>query len=180
MLSYSIVYKNKQIMETNKKNIKYPYIPEGKNILYVPIDNKYIQEAKNFAKENSLDKTMPNSSIIVKNDSVIGRGANGSDYHEKHGCYRVKNNIPTGQGYELCEGCSSKNHGEAKALANSISLGNDPNGADIYLWGHWWCCEPCWNAMIKAGIKDVYLMEGSDIFFDKTKEGNIVGHQFEE
>ena len=167
-------------METSMKKIEYPYLPEERTILYVSESNEFIKVAKQFAKENSLDKTMPNSSIIVKNGSIIGRGANGSDYHEKNGCYRVKNNIPTGQGYELCEGCSSKNHGEAKALANAISLGFDPRGADIYLWGHWWCCEPCWNAMIKAGIKDVYLMEGSDILFDKTKEGNIVGRQFKE
>lgn len=166
-------------METDKKSIKYPYLPEGHSILYVPASNMYIQEAKKFAKENSLDKTMPNSSVIVKDDKIIGIGANGSDYHEKNGCYRVKNNIPSGQGYELCDGCSPKNHGEAKALANAISLGNDSKGADIYLWGHWWCCQPCWDAMIKAGIKDVYLLEGSEILFDKNNPNNVVGHQFD-
>lgn len=165
-------------METNKK-IEYPYLPEGRSILYVPDDNIYIQEAKKFAKENSLDKMMPNSSVIVKDNKIIGIGVNGSDYHEKHGCYRVKNNIPSGQGYELCDGCSPINHGEAKAIKNAVDNGNDTNGADLYLWGHWWCCEPCWSAMTKAGIKDVYLLEGSEVLFNKNNPDNVVGHQFE-
>ena len=167
-------------METNtKKEISYPYLPEGRTMLYVPADNIYMQKAKEFAKVNSLDKIMPNSSVIVKDGKIIGIGANGSDYHENHGCYRVKNNIPTGQGYELCEGCSPKNHGEPKAIKNAIDNSNDTQGADLYLWGHWWCCEPCWNAMINAGIKDVYLLENSEILFHKDKPGNIIGHQFE-
>jgi deoxycytidylate deaminase len=122
---------------------------------------------------------MPNSSILVKNGEIIGKGVNGSDYHEKHGCYRKEHNLPTGQGYELCEGCNSKNHGEAKAIQDAIDNDNSTDGSDIYLWGHWWCCESCWKAMIKAGIKNVYLLEGSDILFDRTKEGNIIGHQFD-
>lgn len=178
MLSYSIVYKNSNNMEITKK-IEYPYLPKGYKILYVPIDNEYIKQAKRFAKENSLDKVMPNSSVIVKDGVVIGLGANGSDYHEKHGCYRVKNKIPTGQGYELCEGCSSNNHGEANAIKDATYKGNNMSGADLYLWGHWWCCEPCWNKMISAGIKNVYLLEGSEILFNKNHPDNVIGHQFD-
>ena len=116
-------------MET--KNIKYPYIPEGKSILYVPESNKYIQVAKAFAKENSLDKVMPNSSVIVKDGEIIGIGANGSNYHDVHGCERIRQNIPTGQGYELCEGCHPKNHGEPKAIKNAIENHKYTNGADL-------------------------------------------------
>ena len=167
-------------METNtKKVIVYPYLPEGRTILYVPESNKFMQEAKKFAREHSLDKVMPNSSVIVKNGEIIARGANGSNYHDTHQCERVKQNIPTGQGYELCEGCHPKNHGESSAIKNAKENNVDINGVDVYLWGHWWCCEPCWNAMIEAGIKNVYLMEGSEILFNRTKEGNIVGHQFD-
>lgn len=168
-------------MESNKKNIKYipPYIPLGRTILYVPPSNKYIQEAKEYARINSLDKEMPNTSIIVKNGLVIGRGANGSTYHDIHGCERVRQNIPTGEGYELCEGCHPKNHGESRAIKNAKDEGQDIKGADLYLWGHWWCCEPCWNAMIAAGIKNVYLLENSEILFNKKDPNNIIRHQFE-
>ena len=166
-------------MQTNNKNIKYPYTPKDHSVIYVPADNEYIQEAKKYARENSLDKVMPNGSVLVRDEVIIGKGANGSNYHELHGCERVKRGIPTGQGYELCEGCHPKNHGEPKAIKMAKDQGNETNGADLYLWGHWWCCEPCWNAMIEAGIKDVYLMEDSEILFNKENPNNIVGKQFE-
>jgi deoxycytidylate deaminase len=161
-------------MET--KNIKYPYMPKGRIILYVSMDNVFMQEAKKYARENSLDKSMPTSSVIVKDGNIIGHGANGSKYHETHICERVKRGIPTGQGYELCEGCHPKNHSEPRAIDDA---GESAKGADLYLWGHWWCCEPCWNSIIGAGIKDVYLVEGSEVLFNREKVGNIVGKQFE-
>ncbi len=165
--------------KTESNKVVYPYLPEGRTILYVTEDNEFMQTAKNFAKENSLDKSMPNASVIVKNNKIIGIGANGSDYHEKHGCYRKEHNMPTGVGYELCDGCSPNNHGEAKAIQDAISKGNDLTGADVYLWGHWWCCEPCWNTMISVGINNVYLLEKSEILFNKDEPSNIIRHQFE-
>jgi deoxycytidylate deaminase len=163
---------------SSKKHINYPFIPTAAELRYVPADNEYMQAARDYAREHSLDKTMPNSSVIVKDGQIIGRGANGSDYHEKHGCERVRLGIPTGQGYELCEGCSPKNHGEPRAIADAVKHGNDTQGADLYLWGHWWCCEPCWQAMQSAGIRQVYLLEDSEILFNKEAPGNIIGHQF--
>jgi deoxycytidylate deaminase len=161
-------------MET--KIIKYPYLPSNHVILYVPSDNIFMQEAKKYAKENSLDKNMPTSSVIVKNGKIIGYGANGSNYHEINGCERVKRGIPTGQGYELCEGCHPKNHSEPKAIKNA---GEDVKEADLYLWGHWWCCESCWNAILGAEIRNVYLLENSEVLFNKENPNNIVGKQFE-
>jgi len=164
-----------------QKNPKYtpPYIPTGRKILYIPSSNLYMVEAKKYAQANSLDKEMPNTSLIVKNDVIIGRGANGSSYHQTHECERVKQNIPTGEGYELCEGCHPKNHGESRAIKNAKDAGHDVRNADLYMWGHWWCCKPCWEAMISAGIRNVYLLEDSDILFNKKDPGNIIGHQFE-
>ena len=161
------------------KKINYPYMPEGKSIEYVDASNEFMMEAKEFARKNSLDKNMPTASVIVKDGKIIGEGANGSDYHEKYGCERVRQKIPTGQGYELCEGCSPKNHSEPKAVCDAKEKGFDTNGADLYLWGHWWCCEPCWKAMIGAGIKNTFLMKESEILFNKESPGNIVGKQFE-
>ncbi len=166
-------------MQSDPKNIKYPYLPDGRTILYVPEDNRYMKIVKEFARLNSLDKSIQTGSVVVKDGNIIGRGANGSTYHETHECGRVKQKIPTGQEYELCEGCHPKNHSEPKAVANAKDTGHDTNGADLYLWGHWWCCEPCWNAMIGAGIKNVYLLEDSEILFNKENPNNIVGKQFE-
>lgn len=169
-------------MESYVKKPKYeiPYIPEGRIILYVPISNPFIIEAKKYAQFNSLDREMPNTSLIVKDGIVIGRGANGSDYHKNHECERVKQNIPTGQGYELCEGCHPKNHGEARAIKDAKDNGKNISGADLYMWGHWWCCKNCWEAMIAEKINNVYLLENSEILFNKKDPENITGgHQFD-
>lgn len=160
-------------------SIKYPYLPEGWTIRYVPADNEYMAAAKAFAAAESKDKVMPGAAVLVKDGRIIGRGANGSDYHEKHGCERIRQGIPTGQGYELCEGCHPRNHSEPSAIADARARGEDTLGADLYLWGHWWFCEPCWTAMIAAGIRDVYLLEGSEILFNKAHPENIIGRQFE-
>jgi len=162
------------------KTVKYPYLPEGKEIQYVSMDNEFIQAAKVFAKEHSLDKEMPNSSVIVRDGEIIAAGANGSNYHENNECERVKIGSKSGEDYELCEGCHPKNHGEQTAIHNAKEKGVDTEGADLYMWGHWWCCEPCWKAMIAAGIKNVYLPDDSEILFDKNNPRNIAGKQFDE
>lgn len=161
--------------------IKYPYLPHGRTIKYVEALNPYMVEARRIAKEYSLDKNMPNASIIVdpENGKVVGVGANGSNYHEIHGCERIRLHIPTGQGYELCEGCSPQNHGEPKAILDAEKNGYNVSGMDLYLWGHWWCCEPCWRKMIEVGIRDVYLLEKSEILFNKENPDNIIGYQFD-
>lgn len=155
--------------------IKYPYLPEGRTIKYVPADNQFMQAAREFALEHSLDEAVKTGSVIVKDGTIIGHGANGSDYHKDHICERVRLKMPTGQGYDLCEGCHPKNHSEPRAIANAISQGYDTRGADLYLWGHWWACEPCWNAIITGGIADVYLLENSEKLFNKEHPENILG-----
>ncbi|OGN03170.1 MAG: hypothetical protein A2655_03670 [Candidatus Yanofskybacteria bacterium RIFCSPHIGHO2_01_FULL_43_42] len=158
--------------------IKYPYLPEGKTIKYVAGTNPCMIIAREIAQRYSLDRIMPGGAIIVRDGRILGRGANGSDHHEKHGCERVRLKCKTGEGYELCEGCHPKNHSEPRAINNAKDRGNDTRGADLYLWGHWWCCRWCWEAMIEAGIKNVYLMEQSEVLFNKDHPDNIVGRQF--
>ncbi len=158
--------------------IDYPYLPEDREIMYVAADNPFMREAREYARQNALDDTQKIGAVVVKNGEVIGRGANGSDYHKTHECERVKRGIPTGEQYELCEGCHPKNHSEPRAIADAKKNDHDPQGADLYLWGHWWACEPCWNAMIAAGIKNVYMMEGSEKLFNKNHPDNLLGRQF--
>ena len=62
------------------------------------------------------------------------------------------------------------------AIKDAITKGNQDKlpGADLYLYGHWWCCEPCWNAMINAGIKNVYLLKKSEVLFNLENPDNII------
>lgn len=159
--------------------VSYPYLPTGRAFHFVPLTDPYMGEAREYAKEHSKDGAMPTGAILVKDGKVIGRGANGSDYHKEHGCERVRQGIPTGQGYELCEGCHPNNHSERRAIEDAKKSGEDTMGANLYLWGHWWACKPCWDAMEDAGIGEVYLLSGSDQLFNKEHPDNVVGRQFE-
>jgi hypothetical protein len=51
---------------------------------------------------------------------------------------------------------------------------------DLYLWGHWWACKDCWGKMLEIPIHNVYLMEGSEVFFNERDPKNIIGHQFDD
>lgn len=158
--------------------ISYPYLPANRKYLYVKEDNQFMKIAKAFAFMESLDDYMPTCSVIVKNNKIIGLGANGSDYHRTHQCKRKQLGIPTGQGYELCEGCHPKNHSEVRAIKDAYNKHNSTSNAELYLWGHWWCCQPCWQEIIKAKIGKVYLVEGSETIFNRERTGNKIGKQF--
>ena len=134
-----------------------PYLPTGKEILYVAEDHEFMQIAKNAALKGSLDSAHPTGAVLVKDGIPIGAGANGSAFHTRVGCVLKLLKVPTGKLYGLCGGCSPKNHAEQKAIKDALAKGKDVKNADIYLWGHWWCCESCWHAMIKAGVNQVYL-----------------------
>lgn len=160
--------------------IDYPEpLPEGREIKYVPQTHPYMLLARAHALTHSLDDAVKTGSVVVKDGILLGRGANGSDYHKTHECEREKLKkaglIRTGEGYDKCEGCHPKNHSETRAIEDAKSRGFDPRGADLYLWGHWWCCAPCWKAINEAGIRDVFLVEKSEILFRHGADGNILG-----
>ncbi len=156
-------------MNTEVNQSDCPYIPEGKVLLHVDENHKIMIMAKEYALTHSLDQAMPNASIIIKDGVILGIGANGSLYHKTNPCERKKLGCKTGEGYDLCEGCHPKNHGEAQAILNAKSKGQNLFGADLYMWGHWWCCKSCWDKMIEVGIKNVYIMKGAKEKFDTRK-----------
>lgn len=161
-------------------NIVYPYIPEGRVHKYVGMDNEWMRWARNLAERYAIEPAMPNASVVVRDGQMLGWGANGSKFHDEHGCERKRRGCKTGEGYELCEGCHPKNHSEPKVIAAARANGHGDllRGADVYLWGHWWCCKPCWDTMTEAGINDVYLLEGSERLFNMQHPENVVGRQF--
>jgi deoxycytidylate deaminase len=167
-------------------DIQYPYLPANRIILYVPADNPFMVAGKEYARQNNTVRHV-GAALVVKDGHTIGRGSVGAGFHGEidpatgapRGCAREKMNVPTGTGYELCKGCSYEYHSEALAISDAKKNGEDTRGADVYLWGHWWVCEHCWNTMIDAGIQNLYLLEGSERLFNKTHPDNIIGRQFE-
>lgn len=143
---------------------------------YVGMDNPFMQAAREYAKKYKSNLAHPAAAVIVKDSEIIGVGSIGSNSYHINGCERVRLHMPTGQGYELCKGCDYIYHSESRAISDATHSAQD---ADLYLWGHWWCCEPCWKAMRKACIRTVYLLKDSEILFNKSHPDNIVGRQFD-
>lgn len=163
--------------------LEYPYLPKGRKIEYVDMSNVFMSEAKNIAIERSTDQRQPIGSVIVKDDKVIGKGANQSgfknkkliEWHRQFLCSRKILQVPSGKKYWICPGCADNSkHSERQAIKDAKRNGESCEGADVYLWGHWWCCESCWGGMIDEGIKNVYLLKNSEVLFNRNNTKNIL------
>lgn len=172
-----------------KKDIKYPYLPKGKTILYVPADNKFMVIAKEIAHNESTDKRFSTGAVIVRvsDNSIVVKDANKApltsekliNLHKKY-CVRKLLKIPSGQKYWLCPGCAAgDHHAEYRASKKLIKQGyNKTDQYDLYLWGHWWACADCWGKMLEIPIRNVYVMENSEILFNEKSPNNIIKNQF--
>lgn len=147
-------------------------MPKGREIKYVPEDNQFILEAKKMAEKSGCTK-QATGAVLVKENKIIGRGSNAG--RKVSVCPRVLRGSPTGQDYHFCKDeCAQEGHSEVTAVRNAKKSGHDTNGADLYLYGHWWCCESCWNTMIEARVKNVYLVEKAEEKFNfSSKVGKI-------
>jgi len=156
-------------------------MPHGRTFVYVSIDNPFMQAAQGVANELSTDLNQPTGAVVVLDGKIVGKFANQSalknkrllELHKNGWCVRRLLKVPTGQKYWLCLGCASfKHHGETGATRDALLRNPEIDGAELYLYGHWWCCKPCWNEMEKAKIGKVYLLENSHILFNKNHLGN--------
>jgi dihydrofolate reductase len=165
-LTHTVLFSRQEVGEIIKEiYTKPPFVSPEIECSYD--DNEFIDAAERAAVELSLAPTHRTGAVLVKDGKIIGRGANGSNWHEQHandpelkdfgGCMRKKLKSPTGQEYEKCEGCSPINHSEPRVVKNARDNGHDPAGATCYLWGHWWYCEPCSKALLGAGVKKMVL-----------------------
>ncbi len=156
--------------------MKYPYLPEGRIIKYVPVTDIYMAEAKRVRDELSTEKNYSTGAVVVMDGQIVGKAGNQAvlknkklqEFHRTKLCLRKLFRIPSGQKYWVCPGCATyKQHAEWGAVKDASRGRTSLVDADLYLYGHWWCCKPCWDAMIAAGIRDVYLVEGAFELFEK-------------
>jgi deoxycytidylate deaminase len=67
-----------------------------------------------------------------------------------------RKDFPTGVGYDLCKNiCQQDNHAEVDAC---LKAGEYAKGADLYLIGHYYCCDNCKKIMTEYGIKDIVIL----------------------
>lgn len=166
-----------------KSEIQYPYLPKEQKILYVPQDNKFMLRAKEVAR-SSNEQQQPTGAVIVCKDEIVSEDTNVNplsnqrliNFHKKY-CIRHIFKIPSGDKYWLCPGCANKeDHAEYRAIKKLLKNKTTTGPFDLYLWGHWWCCDVCWDSMIKLPVRNVYLLENSEILFNLKDPRHIIGH----
>ncbi|KKR04541.1 MAG: hypothetical protein UT30_C0006G0035 [Candidatus Uhrbacteria bacterium GW2011_GWF2_39_13] len=152
-------------------NIDYPYMPPGHHLKYVFADHPFMIEAARARQECAGDSLYPVGSVLVKEGKVIARAGNGFNKGpgQIHVCPRVVLDVPSGTGYDLCHLHDAPGHAERMVLSEASRLGLDPTGSDAYLYGHWWACEPCWTALLEAGIRDLYVTDDAHERFARDK-----------
>ncbi len=142
-------------------DIDYPYMPEGRELRYVAADHPFMQAAALARKECAGDPSYPVGIVLVKNGEVVARAGNlyNRGPGQIHVCKRIVHEPPSGTGYDLCDQHDSPGHSERMVIQVAKEQGIDVSGCDAYMYGHWWCCEPCWDVMIENGIRDVYVVD---------------------
>ena len=172
----------KQVLEDNKfvlyGNKLYCYSCYDQYKVLNSMSKKTLRPSKinyylNIAKEVSTRSTCLRKkygAIIVKNDSIISTGYNGSprctinciDLGE---CRREKLNIPRGERYELCRAV----HAEQNCIINASK--EQMLNSDLYLYGSDYegniinnmdSCQMCKKLIINSGINRVICAKPND------------------
>jgi len=144
-------------------------MPEDRHIKYVPADHPFMLAAKQAREVCAGDPQYPVGIVLVKDGEVVARAGNGYNKGsgEPHVCPRLVLECPSGTGYDLCTLHDSPGHSERMLVEECKRLGIDPTGGDAYMYGHWWACEPCWKALIDAGVKDLYVTDDAHERFSR-------------
>ncbi|MCH8049581.1 hypothetical protein IH979_02620, partial [Patescibacteria group bacterium] len=151
--------------------IEYPYLPEGRTFKYVPNDHPFMQEARRARETLSGDPLFPVGIVMVKDGEIVARAGNGFNRGRQvpHVCPRIVLECPSGTGYELCDVHDPPGHSEPMVVQAAKEAAIDAKGSDVYMYGHWWACEPCWQTLIDTGIRDFYLVDDAHERFSRDQ-----------
>lgn len=152
-------------------DINYPYMPPDRHLKYVPADHPFMQAAAQARDERAGDPLWPVGIVAVKDGVVVARAGNGFNrgHQENHICPRIVLECKSGEGYDLCQVHDPPGHSEPELVKAMREAGIETEGADAYMYGHWWACEPCWKALTDAGFRDLYVAEDAHERFTKDK-----------
>ncbi len=130
-----------------------------------------MQEAAHAREQCAGDRLFPVGAVLVRDGHVVAKAGNGYNRGKGfvHVCPRVVLECPSGTGYELCQFHDAPGHAEPMLMQAAKEQGIDTKECDVYLYGHWWCCEPCWKVMSENRVRDVYLVENAYEEFQRDR-----------
>lgn len=105
--------------------------------------------------------------VIVKDRHIIATGFNGQTAKAPHckECYRLENNIPSGEQLDRCYAV----HAEANSIAQCAKYGISCKGATIFVTHK--PCFTCFKLITNAGIKNIkWLNNYPDDLTDELME----------
>lgn len=163
----------RQATDTEVKAL--PYWDSRLELFFTDLSDQFMQDAKLVRDAESTDKAHSTGAVIVKDGKVLAMDANQAgfkhklfiEWHRQWLCVRRWFKVKSGTKYWLCPGCAkAKDHAESRSSREAMAKhGANAIGAALYLYGHWWCCKPCSDAMVKAGVTKVILPEGAKEIF---------------
>lgn len=146
--------------------IKYPYLPPGRAFKFVPEDHPHMRAAARAQKERAGDPLFPVGIVLVRDGQVVAQAGNGFNQGpQTHLCPRLLAGCKTGEGYDLCHLHDPEGHSEPMLMKAARDAGIPTAGADVYMFGHWWMCEPCWKTLIDGDVRDAYLVDDAHLRF---------------
>ena len=158
-------------------------IPEELSVEFTTMSEPLMQQAFLLAqKQNEKQKESGIRAVVsvmkLKDGTIVTGMAgeledtDGVTWHEKEGrCARYDGGSGTANAdYDSCPGCRHTAHSERSALRKAIrDYGEGAvKDAEIYLYGHWWACTPCMEAIAKAGVSRIYLLKNARDIFDRS------------
>lgn len=170
--------------------IKYPFVPSNIQLGEAPIEHPDMRLAFEHAMKHQRAQAASGmrgvASVLVTRDGqrlfgIAGELTNHIDghddelvdditWHAKYGrCDRMQ--LDGNVDYDKCPGCRHDRHSEHSVVRKALRDGIDLTGAEIYLYGQWWVCEPCANAAHDAGVRKIYMLPKAYELFDRTRPG---------
>ena len=121
--------------------------------------DEYFMEMAKLAAKRSTCLRRQVGAVIVQDKHVVATGYNGAPKGIPHcaemgGCYREKNNVPSGERHELCRAL----HAEQNAIIQAATYAQGIDGATIYITHQ--PCVICAKMIINAGIARIVVNEG--------------------
>ncbi len=95
--------------------------------------------------------------VIVSGKRILATGYNGApsglEHCDRQGCFRLEQNIPSGERHELCKGL----HAEQNAIIQAALYGVSIRGGAIYCTHH--PCVVCAKMLVNAGVHKVIIRD---------------------